>query len=61
VTARGKREEAPEEDAVTVLGVRPIHQRCSWWWQWRRRRWKRETSSPVAIVRFAPTTTEEEC
>jgi hypothetical protein len=29
VTARGKREEAPEEDAVTVLGVRPIHQRCS--------------------------------
>jgi hypothetical protein len=29
VTARGKREEAPEEDAVTVLGSRPIHQRCS--------------------------------
>jgi hypothetical protein len=27
VTARRKREEAPEGDAVTVVGARPIHQR----------------------------------
>jgi hypothetical protein len=29
VTAGGKREKTPEQDAVTVLGARPIHQRCS--------------------------------
>jgi DhnA family fructose-bisphosphate aldolase class Ia len=29
VTAGGKREEAPERDAVTILGARPIHQRRS--------------------------------
>jgi hypothetical protein len=33
VTTGGKREDAPEEDAVTVLGARPIHERRSWWWQ----------------------------
>jgi hypothetical protein len=27
--AGGKREEAPEGDAVTILGARPIHQRRS--------------------------------
>jgi hypothetical protein len=29
VTTGGKREDAPEEDAVTVLGARPIHERRS--------------------------------
>jgi hypothetical protein len=36
VTAGGKREEAPEGDAVTTLGAKPVH--TQWMMTWSRRR-----------------------
>jgi hypothetical protein len=59
VTAGGKREEAPEGDAVTALGAEPSQ--TQWMMTWSKDDESAILQMQSQIVRFTPVTTEEEC